>query len=174
MPPALHPQALIRLGVLSLLALGVGQAVAQTTPEPITPTSTNPAPPVTARAGTLKAVQGEVVIVGQGNARRPATPGAALFVRDRLVSGPQSGASVVLRDGTGITLGPSSQIDFTVFAFDSTTQRGSLLVHVLEGSIRVATGLLARFSPELFKVTTPTSVVGVRGTDFIVETPAKP
>ncbi|HCZ15707.1 MAG TPA: hypothetical protein DHV85_14195 [Candidatus Accumulibacter sp.] len=174
MPPASHPQAFARLGVLSLLMLGVGQAAAQASPDPTSPTSAAPASPVTARAGTLKAVQGEVIIVGQGNARRPATPGAAIYVRDRLLSGPQSGASVVLRDGTGITLGPSSQIDFTVFAFDSTTQRGSLLVHVLEGSIRVATGLLARFSPELFKVTTPTSVVGVRGTDFIVETPVKP
>ena len=32
------------------------------------------------------------------------------------------------------------------------------------------TDLLAKFNPEVFKVQTPTSVVGVRGTDFIVET----
>ena len=39
----------------------------------------------------------------------------------------------------------------------------------LDGSLRMATGLSAKVTPEQVKVTTPTTVIGVRGTDFIVE-----
>ena len=40
---------------------------------------------------------------------------------------------------------------------------------LLRGSLRMATGLIAKVKPEQVKVTTPTTVIGVRGTDFIVE-----
>jgi hypothetical protein len=44
-----------------------------------------------------------------------------------------------------------------------------VLVSLLRGSLRMATGAIARLKPEQVKVTTPTTVIGVRGTDFIVE-----
>ena len=44
-----------------------------------------------------------------------------------------------------------------------------MLVSLLRGSMRMATGLIAKLQPEQVKVTTPTTVIGVRGTDFIVE-----
>jgi hypothetical protein len=55
--------------------------------------------------------------------------------------------------------------------FDTTTQDGSLILNLVQGSIRVVTGWLGKLHPEQVKVITPTSVVGVRGTDFIVEVP---
>jgi hypothetical protein len=55
--------------------------------------------------------------------------------------------------------------------FDSTTQNGSMALSLLQGTIRVVTGLLGKLHPEQVNITTPTSVVGVRGTDFIVEVP---
>jgi hypothetical protein len=61
-------------------------------------------------------------------------------------------------------------MDLRQIQFDSTTQQGNFLLDLLRGSVRVVTDLLAKVNPELFKVQTPTSVVGVRGTDFIVET----
>ena len=48
----------------------------------------------------------------------------------------------------------------------------NFLLDLLQGSVRVVTGVLAKVNPDLFRVQTPTSVVGVRGTDFIVETQA--
>jgi hypothetical protein len=47
------------------------------------------------------------------------------------------------------------------------------VLDLLQGSVRVVTGLLAKVNPERFKVRTPTAVVGVRGTDFIVDAPPK-
>ena len=45
-----------------------------------------------------------------------------------------------------------------------------LLVALLRGSLRMATGLIGKTHPEAVHVETPTAVIGIRGTDFIVET----
>lgn len=118
------------------------------------------------RIGTIKQVLGEVHI---GTAVTPAVAGAGLRSGDRIVTGRDSGASVVLQDGTVLSLGPESSLDLSQYQFNPTTQEGNLLVELLQGSVRVITGLLAKVNPDRFKVKTPTAVVGVRGTDFIVE-----
>lgn len=121
-----------------------------------------------ARDGTFKAVQGEVTVV-HGNAHSAAVVGAGVQTTDRIVTGPRSAASLTLRDGTVLAVGPDSVMDLAEYSFDATTQDGNLLVSLLRGSLRVATGLIAKLKPEQVKVTTPTTVIGVRGTDFIVE-----
>ena len=129
------------------------------------------APDNTARAGTFKQVQ-EPAWIGQADARRAPQPGDGLRESERLSTGAGGAATLVLKDGTTLTVGPNTTVDLSRFQFDATTQKGNFLLDLLQGSVRVVTGLLARVNPELFKVQTPTSVVGVRGTDFIVETEA--
>jgi hypothetical protein len=126
-----------------------------------------------ARSGTFKSVEGDVAVVSD-RIRSTPTPGAPLQAGDRIATGATGSAVVTLRDGTVLTVGPNSVVELSRYAFEPTTQRGNLLVDLFEGSIRVVTGLLARVNPELFKVNTPTSVVGVRGTDFIVEAEPNP
>jgi hypothetical protein len=123
--------------------------------------------------GTFKAVEGDAAVV-RAQARSRLSPGARLERGDRIVTGADGAATVTLKDGTVLTVGPNSVVALSRFDFEPTTQRGELLVDLLEGSIRVVTGLLARISPDLFKVSTPTAVVGVRGTDFIVEARPNP
>ena len=138
----------------------------------------NAAPAEVPRAGTFKQVQGETWV---GNAtgtttntaqRRATQPGDGLCEAERVSTGASGSATIVLKDGTALTVGPNSTVDLSRFQFDSTTQKGNFLLDLLQGSVRVVTGLLAKVNPDLFKVQTPTSVVGVRGTDFIVETQA--
>jgi hypothetical protein len=126
----------------------------------------------TTRIGTFKQVQGETWI-GADTARRAAQPGAGVAMTDRLSTGPQGAATLTLKDGTVLTMGPDTVMDLRQFQFDTTTRQGNFLLDLLRGSVRVVTGLLAKVNPELFKVQTPTSVVGVRGTDFIVDTQAE-
>lgn len=123
------------------------------------------------RVGTFKQVEGETRI-GAVEARRVPTPGDGLREAERVSTGKTGAAVITLKDGTVLTLGPNTTVDLNKFQFDATTQKGSLALDLLQGSIRVVTGLLAKINPDQVKVTTPTSVVGVRGTDFIVETSA--
>ena len=123
------------------------------------------------RAGTFKQVEGEVWL-GAAGARRAPASGDGLAVAQRVSTGQTGAASIVLKDGTVLTLGPNTTADLSQFQFDATTQKGNFLLDLLQGSVRLVTGVLAKVNPDLFKVKTPTSVVGVRGTDFIVDTQA--
>jgi hypothetical protein len=128
----------------------------------------------TPRAGTFKQVEGEAWL-GRADARRPATPGVGVQANERISTGEDGAATVTLKDGTVVTLGPNTTVNVTQFEYNSTTQEGSFLLDLLKGSVRVVTGLLSKANPESVKVKTPTSVVGVRGTDFIVQVqPANP
>ncbi|WP_367847593.1 FecR domain-containing protein [Rhodoferax sp. WC2427] len=120
-----------------------------------------------ARAGTLKTVQGTVTVTNAQGART-VHPGDPVAEADKLLTGTNGAASVVMRDGTTLVLGPSSQLDITSFAFNGTTQKGNMLLSLLRGSLRMVTGLVGKGNPDAVKITTPTSVIGVLGTDFIV------
>lgn len=164
----------LAMGLLPLA--GHAQAPAPATSPAPAPAASAPlaaAPQVALRSGTFKAVEGDVAVVRDRSRSVPA-PGAALQPGDRIATGPASSTVITLRDGTVLTVGPNSVVDLSRFAFEPTTQRGNFLLDLLEGSVRVVTGVLARVNPDLFKVNTPTSVVGVRGTDFIVEAEPNP
>ena len=118
---------------------------------------------------TFKTVRGQVTIVGAGDARRAAVVGGPLFPGERLLTGPDSVVALTLRDGTILTMDKESSLDLAAFDFNSTTHEGNLWVRVMRGTLRVVSGLIAKVQPENVRVTTPTAVIGVRGTDFIVE-----
>lgn len=124
----------------------------------------------TQRAGTFKSVQGEVSI-SQASTQRVAGVEGAVQQADRIVTGRNSSATFMLKDGTVVSVGPNSTLDLAKIQFDPVVQDGSVALSLLQGTIRVVTGWLAKIHPENVQVMTPTSVVGVRGTDFIVEVP---
>jgi len=91
-----------------------------------------------------------------------------------VLTGTDSAASVVLRDGTMMVVGPSSRLDIKEFHFDATTQDGGLLVSLLRGSMRMITGLIGKKQPDAVRIETQTATIGIRGTDFIVQADAQP
>lgn len=122
------------------------------------------------RLGTLKSVTGDVGL-SQTGAMRTARVGGGLSQADRIVTGRNDSTTFILKDGTVVTVGPNSTLELAKLQFDTTTQEGNLMLNLLQGSIRVVTGWLGKLHPDQVKVVTPTTVVGVRGTDFIVEVP---
>ncbi|RZI96747.1 MAG: hypothetical protein EOO54_30310, partial [Haliea sp.] len=74
------------------------------------------------QAGFVKLLQGDVQLRGEGGVTRSARAGDKLQPADRIVTGPASGASLVLRDGTTMVVGPATRLDLKAFNFNSTTQ----------------------------------------------------
>jgi hypothetical protein len=143
---------------VGLMALSSLHAFAQTSPS--------------AATGIVKIVTGDVrVLDAQGE--RLLKSGDAVLENSRLIAGKQSSASLVLRDGTTLVLSENSQFAVEKFTFDATTQNGNMLISLLQGSMRMLTGLIAKINPDAIKVKTKTLSVGIRGTDFIVETEEK-
>lgn len=123
------------------------------------------------QAGTLRAVQGTVHVPGAGGVLRAARAGDTVERSDQVLTMQDGAASIVLRDGTALVLGPSSRLELRDFQFDSTTQRGDMWLSLLRGSLRMVTGLIGVRQPAAVRLQARTVTVGIRGTDFIVEAP---
>ena len=76
---------------------------------------------------------------------------------------------MVLRDGTVMVLGANSRMELKNFAFDATTYEGNVAVALMRGTMRMITGLVGKTRHDAVQVNTPTALIGIRGTDFIVE-----
>ncbi|APW36684.1 hypothetical protein RD110_05320 [Rhodoferax koreense] len=127
-----------------------------------------------AKSGTMKQVNGAVSVVDAQGVRRALKPGDAVAVADQVVTGPNGAASLVLRDGTTLMLGPDSQLEIKGFTYDAARQEGNVFLSMLRGTMRMITGLIGKAHPEAVKINTPTSLIGVLGTDFIVQAQGTP
>jgi hypothetical protein len=127
------------------------------------------ASPATAEIGRIKRVYGHAEIV-RGDKILPAAPGLPLLEHDILQTGPDGRISLAFVDNTRFSIGPQSRIDVAQFRFDETTHTGSRFeTRVDRGSLAVVSGQIAHESKDAMKVRTPTSLLGVRGTRFVVD-----
>lgn len=117
---------------------------------------------------TLKNVTGEIGIARQGSTLG-AVSGSSLFVSDRIVSAPGSSAGIVFKDGTQLTVGPSTDIQVRDYAFEPKQAKFEFFVYLAKGAAVYTSGMIAKLAPESVKVGTPTATIGVRGTRFIIE-----
>ena len=130
------------------------------------------ATPVLAHAGFLKSVKGDVSFASLTGEWRPARSGDPITPTDRLVTGKDSGASAVLRDGTTLVVGPLSRLEIKDFSFDATTQEGNVFVSLVRGSLRMITGIIGTLRPESVHIETQTATISIRGTDFTLQVAA--
>jgi hypothetical protein len=126
--------------------------------------------PAWAEIGRIKRAVG-IASVERGVTRLQPAPGLQLLAGDTLVTGKDGQISLTFIDNTRFAVGPNSRIAVSQFDFDRTTQTGSFVTQVNRGSLAVVSGQIAHSGRDAMKVRTPTSLLGVRGTRFIVEVP---
>lgn len=119
-------------------------------------------------AGHIKRVEGEVRIVRNQQAIT-ATPGSVVLSGDRVITGADGAAGLTTTDNSLLSLGPDSHLAVDHYAYDQATRQGNMAVRFLKGSFAVVTGLIARVSPQNSRLTTATSTLGIRGTEFVVK-----
>ncbi|MBC8240896.1 MAG: FecR domain-containing protein [Alphaproteobacteria bacterium] len=116
----------------------------------------------------VKKVSGEAHIERSGN-RLEARPGVTLEQGDVLVTGGNGRLSVTFIDNSRFSAGPNSRVSLERFEFDATTHEGAFETRVERGSLAVVSGQIAKQTPDAMKLRTPISILGVRGTRFILE-----
>lgn len=126
------------------------------------------AQPAWAEIGRIKRSVGATSIE-RGKAKLTPAPGFQLLPGDTLVTGKDGQMSLTFIDDTRFSVGPNSRVSVDQFDYDRTTQAGSFVTKVNRGSLAVVSGQIAKSKPDAMKVRTPTSLLGVRGTRFIVE-----
>ena len=98
-------------------------------------------------------------------------PGLQLLAGDRLVTGKNGRMSLSFIDNTRFAVGPNSRVSVSEFQYDRTRQKGTFVTQVDRGSLAVVSGRIAKSDRDAMKVRTPNTLLGVRGTKFIVEVP---
>ena len=126
--------------------------------------------PAYSQIARVKASAGNAA-VQRGKDRLPATPGQQLLAGDRLVTGKDGRISATFIDNTRFSVGPDSNVSVSQFDYDRTSERGTFVTQIDRGSLAVVSGKIAKSGKDSMKVRTPNSLLGVRGTRFIVEVP---
>ena len=122
----------------------------------------------TDNAGLIKTSKGNVTIE-RNSTSIPATVGTELFVSDIVETGADGSVGITLQDGTLLSAGPKSKLILNKFVFDPSTGKGELDASIKRGTLAVVSGKLSKTSRDAVTYRTPTSILGVRGTEFIIE-----
>jgi len=117
--------------------------------------------------GQIKVAKGQVTIERGGQAIL-ATPGARLQAGDVLKTGADGSVGLTMSDNSLLSAGPNSILSLDRYEYDSTTSQGQFDTTLTKGSLAVISGRIAKQSPEAMKVRTPASILGIRGTEFVV------
>jgi hypothetical protein len=124
--------------------------------------------------GQVKTAKGTVHVEREGK-RLPATVGMPIRQADTLVTGADGAVGVTFIDNSLLSTGPNSVLVVDRYSFDSTTHAGQFDASLKKGTLAVVSGKMVKQSPGAMKVHTPAAIMGVRGTEFVVqvEEPAK-
>ena len=117
--------------------------------------------------GQMKVSSGSVSIERAGN-RLPAPVGTNVEASDSIITGADGSAGITFVDNSRLSLGPNSVLVVNRFKFDQTTHEGGFDSSLNRGTLSVVSGRLAKASPNAMTVRTPSMILGVRGTEFVV------
>jgi hypothetical protein len=122
---------------------------------------------VAADVGQIKTVAGSAQLE-RGDQRLPVKVGMPVQQADKLVTGADGSIGVTFTDNSLLSIGPNSALAIDRYVFDSTTHAGQFDASLSKGTLAVISGKIVRQSPDAMRVRTPSSIMGVRGTEFAV------
>ncbi len=120
-----------------------------------------------AEIGQIKVSKGQVTVERKGELR-PGVVGMRLESSDILKTGPDGSVGITMNDNSLLSAGPNSILSLDRFDFDPTSNQGRFDAQLKQGSLAVISGRIAKQSPEAMTVRTPSTILGVRGTEFVV------
>lgn len=118
--------------------------------------------------GQIKTLKGSVIVERDGQ-RLPATVGMPVRQADTLVTGADGSIGITFTDNSLLSAGPDSVLAIEHYTFDSTTHAGRFDASLKKGTLAVVSGKMVKQSPEAMRIRTPASIMGVRGTEFVVK-----
>jgi hypothetical protein len=118
--------------------------------------------------GEIKTVKGTAHVEREGK-KLPASAGMQLRQADTIVTGPDGAVGITFLDNSLFSAGPNSVLVINKYRFDTTTHAGEFDASLNKGSLAVVSGKMVKQSPESMRIRTPSSIMGVRGTEFVVK-----
>ena len=123
--------------------------------------------PARADVGQIKVATGQVSVDRKGQTL-PGVVGLLLEADDVLRTGADGSVGITMRDNSLLSAGPNSILSLERFEFDPTSDEGRFDARLRRGTLAVVSGRIAKKTPQAMTVRTPSAVLGVRGTEFVV------
>jgi hypothetical protein len=95
----------------------------------------------------------------------PSTLQSDIEMKD-VITTANSKAGITFRDDTKVQITEQSKLVIDTFVYDGEKKTGKLGIKMALGTIKYASGQIAKNDPQQVQVDTPTATIGVRGTDF--------
>lgn len=118
--------------------------------------------------GQVKKITGNVRVF-RGVLERPLELGEWVKQSDTILTGIDGSVGLTFIDNSRFSTGPNTTLVLQRFRFNPTTHDGEFLTRLRKGTLAVSSGQIARRSSKQMRVFTPASVLGVRGTRFLVK-----
>jgi hypothetical protein len=117
--------------------------------------------------GYVKTLSGRATVVRDGS-ERGLRVGAPLFEDDTLKTERESSLGVTMKDGTTLSAGPETELLLDSYAYSPKSGQLGFVARVSQGTLDFVSGMLGKLAPESVAIETPTGVIGMRGTHFVV------
>lgn len=116
--------------------------------------------------GTVVDNKGSACEIVRNKAKLPGQKGAAIESMDTYVTGSCS-SNIIFVDDTKLKVTENSRLVIDEFVYDpKASDAGKLAAKVTMGTVRYASGQIAKKNPQQVALKTPTATIAVRGTDF--------
>ena len=122
-----------------------------------------------APAGQITQSSGYVAVSSPQSAPKSAGSGDAVENGQTVTLGDGARAVIKFQDGQIIALQSKSVFKVNSYKYDQAApEKGESFFSLLQGGLRAVTGLIGSSNKAGWKLATPTSTIGIRGTDFMV------
>ena len=115
----------------------------------------------------VKVIDGSAVVL-RADERSALDVGAPIFVAD-VVETEAGSVGLTFTDGSRLSIGPNSRVQFTEFQFAPTEGRLAFIIDFFRGTLLYVSGVISKLAPDAVQVRTPVATVAVRGTRFLAE-----
>jgi hypothetical protein len=120
-----------------------------------------------AEIGQIKVLKGQVSVERNGQTY-PGSVGMRVETSDVLKTGPDGSVGVTMKDDSLLSAGPNSILSLDRYEFDPVTNNGHFDAQLKKGSLAVISGRIVKQAPDAMTIRTPSAILGVRGTEFVV------
>lgn len=122
---------------------------------------------VQANIGSLTELQGSAIEVKRKNQSIKGVEKVGIESMDTVIVGSKASTGITFIDNTKVKITENSRLVIDDFVFDPNIRdAGKLGMKVALGTVRYASGQVAKNNPQNVNIKTPTASVTVRGTDF--------
>lgn len=117
--------------------------------------------------GKVVTVLGTATII-RGKTKLQIKVADMIFEHDVFETGPKGKLAITFTDNTSFAIGANSRVAVDTYFFDPKKLKGSMFAKIKKGTMMVRTGQLTRQNPGSVRIKTPRTVLGVRGTTFVI------